>query len=334
MLHHLVGGNWSFAIRRLFEASAMTLPLLALLFIPLAFGMEALYSWTNPEEVAHSELLQHKAVYLNVPFFIGRTVLYFIIWIGLAYLLNKWSLQQDQTGDPGLKNRLRNISPPGLILLVITATFAAFDWMMSLEPEWFSSIYGIMFISGQALVAIAFAVIMLSLLRRQKPLADWATVGVFNDLGNFLLAFVSFWAYIAYSQYLIIWSGNLPEEIPWYITRTQGGWQYVALMLVVFHFALPFAVLLSRAIKRNVKILTGIAVFIVLVRFVDLFWLTMPALRPNLSLHWLDVVIPIALGGFWVAFFAWHLKRKSLVPLHDPYFQQVAVAHQEVAVHE
>jgi hypothetical protein len=366
MLHHLVGGRWSFASRRFFEASAMTLPLLALFFIPLLLGLPALYPWVNPEEVAHSELLQHKAVYLNVPFFIGRTVLYFVVWIGLAYLLNRWSHQQDQTGEAGpsksksaqpglpnpgktgdlaipseqkldplsLKNRLRAISPLGLILLVLTATFAAFDWMLSLEPEWFSSIYGVLFISGQALVAIAFALIMVKLFENQKPLADLVTVGVYNDLGNFLLAFVSFWAYIAFSQYLIIWSGNLPEEVTWYITRTQGGWQYVGLALIIFHFALPFAVLLSRAVKRQAQVLTVIAGFIVFMRLVDLFWLTMPALRPTLSLHWLDVVIPVAMGGFWVALFAWHLKRKSLAPLHDPVFQEVAVPHQEVAVHE
>jgi hypothetical protein len=334
MLHHLVGGRWSFAIRRFFEASAMTLPLLALLFIPLLLGMPVLYPWVNLDEVAHSELLQHKAVYLNAPFFIGRTVLYFVVWIGLAYLLNRWSFQQDQTGEAGLKNRLRAISPPGLILLVLTATFAAFDWMMSLEPEWFSSIYGVLFISGQALVAIAFAIIMVKLFENQKPLANWVSVGVYNDLGNFLLAFVSFWAYIAFSQYLIIWSGNLPEEITWYITRTQGGWQYVGLALIMFHFALPFAVLLSRTVKRQAQVLTVITGFIVFMRLIDLFWLTMPALRPTLSIHWLDVVMPIAMGGFWVALFAWHLKRKSLVPLHDPSFQEVAAHHQEVAVHE
>ena len=339
MLHHLVGGRWSFAIRRFFEASAMTLPLLALLFIPLLLGLPALYPWINPEEVAHSVLMQHKAVYLNESFFIGRTVFYFVVWIGLAYLLNRWSFQQDQTGEAGLfearlKNKMRTLSPPGLILLVLTSTFASFDWMMSLEPEWFSSIYGVLFVAGEALVAIAFAIIMVKLFENQKPLANWVSVGVYNDLGNFLLAFVSFWAYIAFSQYLIIWSGNLPEEITWYITRTQGGWQYIGLALIMFHFALPFAVLLSRTVKRQAQVLTVIAIFIVFMRLVDLFWLTMPALRPTLSLHWLDVVVPVAMGGFWVALFAWHLQRKSLVPLHDPGFQEAAVPHQEVAVHE
>ncbi|MBN1218248.1 MAG: hypothetical protein JXM69_04915 [Anaerolineae bacterium] len=333
-LHHVVGGNWSFTIRRFLEAGAMTLPLLALLFIPILFGMQALFPWTHAEEVAHSELLQHKAGYLNAPFFIGRTVLYFVIWIGLAYLLNRWSGRQDETGDPGLKTRMANISPPGLILIVLTSTFAAFDWMMSLEPAWFSSIYGVLFIAGQMLVAVAFAIVALYLFRNRQPLAGRATIAIFNDLGNFLLVFVAFWAYIVYSQYLIIWSANLPEEITWYIVRTQGGWQYVGLALIIFHFALPFAVLLARAVKRRAEALAAIAALIILMRFVDLFWLTIPSLRPALSIHWLDLVIPIALGGLWVAFFTWHLKRKSLLPLHDPRFETAPVHHQEVTVHE
>jgi hypothetical protein len=329
-----VGGRWSFTIRRILEAGAMTLPLLAVLFIPIWLGMESLYPWANAEEVAHSELLQHKAGYLNVPFFMGRVVLYFAVWMGLAYLLNRWSRRQDETGDIAFKNKMSSLSPPGLILYMLTATFAAWDWMMSLEPEWFSSIYGVLFIAGQALVAVAFSIIMLNLLRRFGPLSERATVDIFNDLGNFLLGFVAFWAYIAYSQYLIIWSGNLPEEITWYITRTQGGWQIVAQALIAFHFALPFVLLLARSVKRRVQFLVGISVFIILMRFVDLFWLTMPALRPSFTMHWLDIVTPIALGGLWVAFFAWQLKQKALLPLRDPRFVEVTVHSQEVIVHE
>ena len=312
----------------------MTLPLLALFFIPLIFGLDVLYPWTDPELVAHSELLQHKAGYLNVPFFLGRTILYFVIWIGLAYMRNRWSRQQDETGDLRLKKRLAKISPPGTILYMLTVTFAAFDWMMSLEPTWFSSIYGVLFVAGQLLMAIAFSIIVLALFRNKQPVAERATHDVFNDLGNFLLGFVAFWAYIAFSQYLIIWSGNLPEEITWYIVRTQGGWQYMGLALIAFNFVLPFVLLLSRTIKRRAKTLSLIAIFIVFIRYVDLYWLTMPALRPTLSVHWLDIVIPIAMGGFWVALFAWFLKRKSLLPLHDPRFEAAPVHHQEVAVHE
>jgi hypothetical protein len=293
-----------------------------------------LYPWTNPEAVAHSELLQHKSGYLNVPFFLGRTVLYFVIWIVLAYLLNRWSARQDETDDPRLQKKLGTLSAPGMILYVLTATFAAFDWMMSLEPAWFSSIYGVLFVAGQALVAIAFSIIVLAVFRKKQPVAERATIAIFNDLGNFLLGLVAFWAYIAFSQYLIIWSGNLPEEIIWYITRTQGGWQYVALALIIFNFALPFVVLLARTVKRRVNLLVSIAIFVALMRYVDLYFLTMPALRPTLSVHWLDLVIPIAIGGFWVALFAWALKRKALIPLHDPRFEEVPAHHQEVVAHE
>jgi len=325
MLHHLVGGRWGFVIRRFMESGAMTLPLMAILFLPLLAGIPQLYLWSDPHHVAESELLQHKTPYLNVPFFIGRTVLYFAIWIGLAYLLNRWSQQQDETGEAGLNNRLKTLSAPGLILYMLTVTFAAFDWMMSLEPEWFSSIYGVLFVAGQALVTVAFAIILTRFLAEQEPLAKWVTPYIFNDLGNFLLAFVAFWAYISFSQYLIIWSANLPEEVTWYITRTSGGWQYIALALIFFHFTLPFALLLSRRIKRRAQILTVIAGFVIVMRLVDLFWLVMPAFSAQgFQLHWLNIVAPVGIGGIWIWFFVWNLKRKSLVPLHDPRFQEVA----------
>ncbi len=323
MLYHIVGGKWGFTIRRLVETGAMTLPLMALLFIPILFGISQLYLWARPELVAESELLVHKEPYLNVPFFIGRTVFYFVIWIGLAYLLNRWSLEQDETAAPGLSRRLKILSAPGLILYVLTATFAAFDWMMSLEPEWFSSIYGVLFIAGQALLAIAFAIILTALLANYEPLSKWISGNIYNDLGNFLLAFIVFWVYIAFSQFLIIWSGNVPEEITWYIKRTQGGWQWIAVALILFHFALPFALLLGRWAKRNVRILTTIAVLVVFMQLVAIFWLVMPAFHPlGLQIHWLDVVTPIAIGGIWIAFFTWQLKRKSILPLHDPRFQE------------
>ncbi|MEW5959607.1 MAG: hypothetical protein AB1801_17930 [Chloroflexota bacterium] len=325
MVHHLVGGAWGFGIRRFLESGAMTLPLMALLFVPLIFGLGQLYLWAQPDQVAQFELLQHKAAYLNVPFFIGRTALYFVIWIGLAYLLNRWSLQQDKTGEPALNNRLKSLSAGGLILYVLTVSFASFDWMMSLEPKWFSSIYGVLFIAGQALVTVALAIILMSVIGKSEPLAHWTSAARYNDLGNFLLAFVSFWAYIAFSQFLIIWSANLPEEIPWYISRTNGGWQWVALGLILFHFSLPFALLLSRRVKRQAQILTGIAVFVVLMRLVDLFWLVAPAFHAGqIHVHWLDVAAPIGIGGIWIAFFIWQLKGKSLLPLHDPRFQEVS----------
>lgn len=324
MVHHLVGGAWGFGIRRFLESGAMTLPLMAVLFVPLIFGLGQLYLWAQPDKVAEFELLQHKTPYLNVPFFIGRTVLYFVIWIGLAFLLNRWSLRQDRTGEPEINNRLKSLSAVGLILYVLTVSFASFDWMMSLEPKWFSSIYGVLFIAGQALVTVALAIILVTWLGRFEPLARWTSTARYNDLGNFLLAFVSFWAYIAFSQFLIIWSANLPEEVTWYISRTQGGWQWIAIVLILFHFSLPFALLLSRRVKRQTQLLTGIAVFVVFMRLVELFWLVVPAFHAQqIHLHWLDLAAPVGIGGLWIAFFIWQLNGKSLLPLHDPRFQEV-----------
>jgi hypothetical protein len=328
MIHHLVGGTWGFVIRRFLESGAMTLLLMAVLFIPIIFGLRQLYLWARPEEVAEIALLQHKAPYLNVPFFLGRAVLYFVIWIGLAYLFNRWSAEQDRTGDPRLAGRMYTFSAVGLILYTLTATFAAYDWMMSLEPEWFSSIYGVIFMAGQALVTIAFVIILARWLEKREPLSQWLSIPVFNDLGNFLMAFIAFWAYVSFSQYLIIYQSNLPEAVTWYITRSQGGWQWVALILIFFHFALPFVVLLARRIKRNERILTAVAIYMMVMHAVDLFWLVMPSFhRVGLYVHWLDFVIPIGIGGFWVAFFIWQLQRKPLLPLNDPYFQEVPVHH-------
>jgi hypothetical protein len=319
MLHHLVGGHWSARIRRLMETGAMTLPLLALLFVPLLFGLTTLYPWMDAEHVLQSELLQQKRLYLNTPFFLARAVLYFVIWLALAYLLNRWSLAQDRTNDPGLAVRMRRLSAIGLILYVLTATFAAYDWLMSLEPEWFSSIYGLLFIAGQGLAAFALAIIGLHLLAKGVSAnSDWTQS--FNDLGNFLLGFVMIWAYFSFSQFLIIWSANIPEEAIWYYHRSQGGWLTIGLVLIAVHFALPFLLLLSRRVKRKAQWLTALAVLILVARLVDLFWLIMPAFYPDgLHLHWLDPVVLIAMGGGWIAFFIQQWTGKAPLPRHDPY---------------
>lgn len=328
MLHHLVGGHWGLVIRRFLETGAMTLPLLAVLFIPLIFGLNALYRWTDPQAVAQSELLQHKSIYLNIPFFLARAVLYFIIWLGLAYGLSRWSLAQDRSADPALAGRMRRLSALGLILYALTATFAAYDWLMSLEPEWYSSIYGVLFIVGQVLAAFAFAIIMLRWGSNWPSLAESVSRLDFNDLGNFMLGFVMIWAYISFSQFLIIWSANIPEEAIWYFHRSQGGWQWVGLGLILFHFTLPFLLLLSRRAKRQAALMAALAVLLIGMRLVDLFWLIAPAFHPDgLRLHWLDGVMVIALGGLWLAVFAWQLAGKPLMPSHDPRFQE-AFAHE------
>ncbi len=329
MLHHLVGGGWGFILRRILEASMGTLPAMALLALPLLLGMSDLYPWARPEEVAGTELLQYRGAYMNTTFFIARLVMYFVIWGGLAYCLRHWSLEQDDTGDPAFSRRLEVISGPGLMLLVLTATFSAVDWVMSLEVEFFSTIYGLLFVVGDGLATLAFGVCAIGWLGHKKPLSNFVSSGKIHDIGNLMLGFVMLWAYIAFSQYLIIWSGNLPEEIPWYINRTGEGWVIIAVVLLLFHFALPFSLLLSRKTKQAVPALVWVAGLILAARLVDIYWQIAPAFsEQEIHLHWLDLATPVAIGGLWLAAFARQLKDKPLVPLHDPTFEALAAAEE------
>ena len=319
MINYVTGGAWGAVIRRLLESGARTLPLLALLFLPIALGVSQLYEWARPDALAHDPLLAHKRAYLNVPFFLGRAVLYFGAWIAVTRALAGWSLAQDGTTDPGPGERLELLSRGGLVLLGFTMTFASIDWMMSLEPHWFSTIYGILFMGGSVLSAFAFVIAVAALLSEEPPLSRVITTSHLHDLGKLLLAFVMLWAYFAFSQFLIIWAGNLPEEIPWYIARLQGGWQWLALFLIVVHFALPFVVLLSRRAKRSARILAALALVLVAARFADVVWLVAPGLgRPGPGLSWLDGTMLLALGGIWLAAFVRLLEGRPLVPQNDP----------------
>ena len=317
MLHHLTGGGWGFVIRRCLESATRTLPLMALLILPLLMRLPDLYLWARPEALAHDEILAHKAAYLNVPFFLARTLLYFAIWGALAYWLNRWSNEQDHSPEGGSARRLEMISGPGLAVVGLTVTFASVDWVMSLEPHWFSTIYGLLFLIGDVLATLAFAICIVALVRDRPPLANLASRERFQDLGNLMLAFVMLWAYISFSQYLIIWSGNLAEEIPWYLHRTSTSWSTIAVVLIVFHFALPFVLLLSRRTKRGVATLVTVAVLVLVMRLVDLFWHVAPAFHETeLVIHWMDLLAPMAIGGLWLASFARQLNSRPLVPLH------------------
>ena len=318
MLHHLTGGSWGLAVRRLFEASLRTLPLFACLFLPIFAGRHDLYPWSQPGAAEHDALLAAKAPYLNVPFFMARAGLYFAVWIGLSVILNRISARYDRSGDRRHVRRLRALSGPGLALWGIAVTFSAVDWAMSLEPHWFSTIYGVMFIVGQGLATLAFTIVVSAWLFRRAPFDRWLTADHFHDLGKLLFAFVMLWAYVAYSQYLIIWSGNLAEETPWYVHRTGHGWDELALVLVGLHFALPFLVLLSRRVKRNPALLAKVALLLLVLRLVDLYWLVLPAFYPDgFRLHWLHVTTPLAIGGVWVSLFIGELKGRPLLSLQD-----------------
>jgi hypothetical protein len=356
LLAHLVGGTWGAVIRRPLESGSRLLPLMALLFIPVLFGMNSIYEWTDHHwrDAVSSDLMSFKLWWLTKAGFILRTVIYFAVWIVLMLLINRWGDEQDRTGNPHIFRRLQQYSGPGLVLYVATLTLAVFDWVMSLDPLWLSTIYGLLFVVGQALGTMAMVIALLALLADRRPFAGVLNVSIFHDLGNLLMAFTMLWAYISFSQYLIIWSGNLAEEAPYYVARTHTGWKYVALFLVVFHFFIPFLLLLWRRTKRNPRALGTLAAIIVVLRLVDLFWVIVPSFAWEGVPHhgsqqvakaaaegheavvhvtlgwwhaWMYPAAALAIGGVFVFAFIGQLKRRPLLPLHDPRLVPAAGGH-------
>ena len=329
MLQHLTGGAWGLIIRRVLEAATRTLPLMLILFIPVLVGLNQIYSWTNRAEMDQVPALREKAAhYLNPGFFMTRAALYFAIWALMALLLNWFSLQHDRTADRRFAKRLQMISGPGLGLLILTITFASIDWVMSLDPAWSSTIYGLIFVASWSLSALAFAILVMSWLAKRAPMNAVVRTSHFHDWGNLLMALVMLWMYFAFSQYLIIWSGNLPEETTWYVARKHGGWGIIALGIVILQFAFPFLTLLSRAAKKSPQRLGMLALLILLTRVVDVIWLIEPTFnREHFHLSWMDLVAPIAMGGIWIATFAWQLQKRSLVPINDSQLEQALAAH-------
>ena len=329
MLQHLTGGAWGLVIRRVLEASTRTLPLMIVLFVPLAFGLQQIYSWTSAAEMNQTAALHEKAIhFLNPPFFLARAALYFAIWSVFALTLNWFSLAQDRTADPKLQKRMQMMGGPGLILFVLTVTFAAIDWVMSLDPAWSSTIFGLIFVAAWTLSALAFTILVSAWLSQREPMNAVLRPAHFHDLGNLTLALVMLWTYFAFSQYLIIWSGNLPEETTWYVARKHGGWGLIALAIVILQFAFPFLILLSRAAKKSGRKLAMLAILILVMRIMDVIWLIEPTFnRGHFHLSWMDVAAPIALGGLWLAMFAWQLQKRPLVPINDPQLEQALVAH-------
>jgi hypothetical protein len=326
MIQHLTGGGWGVVARRVFEAGARALPLVAVLMLPLVGRPDLVYAWAAPSpavDPALAELLAHKAPYLNPAAFGLRFALYFAIWLGLTWVLDRMSVAQDRGGDADLARRMRVVSGPGLVVWAFTVTFAAFDWLMSLEPGWFSTIYGVYFFGGFGLSALAFLVVVARLLGRGEPMARVLAPRHYHDWGKLMLAFVLLWTYFAISQFLIIWAGNQPEEIEWYLHRLRHGWQWVALALVVFHFAVPFALLLSRDLKRDPRRLAALAGGVLAVRWLDLHWQVAPVFHPHgFAVGWLDGAAVAAVGGLWLAAFVWLLKRRPLLPLNDPFLAE------------
>ena len=277
MIQHLTGGAWG-VFRRVFEASSRTLPLLAILFLPIALGMGTLYPWAHADHVLADEVLRHKAPYLNSAFFLIRAFIYFAGWIGIAWTLTRWSRRQDQ-GETAVNLRLQRLSGAGLVFYALSITLAGVDWIMSINPHWYSTLFGFLMVGGQGLSALAFTIVASTLLSRHAPMSELVKPHHFHDLGKLSLAFVMLWAYFNFSQFLLTYAANLVEEIPYFIARMSHGWQYVVLFLIVFHFAVPFLLLLSRDLKRASSRLVVVAMWILFMRFVDIFMLVSPDSR-------------------------------------------------------
>lgn len=334
MIQHLSGGAWGI-FRRVFEASSRTLPLMALLFLPIVFGMGTLYPWTHPELVQQDEILRHKAIYLNTGFFLVRALVYFGGWIALAWTLSRLSQQQDK-GDMSVNLRIQYVSGGGIVFYAFAATFASIDWIMSINPHWYSTLFGFIFIGGQGLAALSFTIVVSTFLAKQAPMANLLKPSHFHDLGKLSLAFVMLWAYFNFSQYMLVYAANLIEEVPYFIARITHGWQYLALFLVIFHFAVPFLLLLSRDLKRNPHRLVWVALALLVMRYADLFMLVTPEFAstgPNLHVlegeheggffvHWLDLAAPLAIGGIWLWMFFTQLAQRPLLAFSDPYLRE------------
>jgi hypothetical protein len=337
-LGHMTGGAWAITSRRLFEAATRCIPLCAVLFIPVVISLfvhdhgHSVYEWSDLSVVAGDDALQHKSLYLNWKFFVIRAVVYFAIWFAFTYILSKWSAQQYGTADPRLRRKMQDISGPGILLFGLTVTFAAIDWGMSLEPHWFSTIYGLIIMAGWGLSALAFIITVATYLGSREPMAHAYQPLHFHDWGKLLLALVMLYAYFAFSQFLITWAGNLPEEIPFYLRRLRGGWQFIGLAIILFHFALPFVLLLSRNRKRVPRSLRRIALLMIFMRVVDLVFFFAPSVHQGGEGVWGagDVMrsflpmlaMALGLGGIWLWFYFGQLASRPLLPLGERDLEQ------------
>src|SRR6185295_4648467 len=318
--HHSTQAGWSVVLRRIAEHVMSTLPFLALLFLPLLlFGMGDLFHWSHEEVVKQNPLLHHKQPYLNVTFFVIRNVVYFAIWSAMAVWFGRLSRLQDETGDHELTRRMRRASAPGLIVFALTVTFFAFDWLMSLQPEWYSTIFGVYFFAGSAMAFFAFLSLAMIAARRAGLLAEVLSAEHQHDVGKLLLTFVVFWTYMAFSQYLLIWYANLPEETVFFAQRQAGSWRIASIVLALGHFVVPFFFLLPRAVKRRPGPLATAAIWLLVMQLLDLHWLVMPNLHPaGMAPSLLDGTALVGCIGVFLAAFGWSLGRQALVPLRDP----------------
>jgi len=335
MIRHLTGGGWGTVIRRILGAAMRTVPLLAVLFIPVIFGIHRLYLWAQPlgnieDKHLREHLEQITQTYLTVNGFVIRAIFYFAVWNVLSFLLSKWSKETDSPSAPDNSGRFKAVSGPGLILYGFTISFAAIDWIMSLDPSWISTIFGLIILIGEVLSAMCFAVVVERILFNYKPMSELLTHDFVHDHGKWMLAFTMVWAYFNFSQWLIVWAGNLPAEITFYLRRIDGGWESIGLTLALLGFVIPFVILLSRPFKRDIRRLVWLAVWLMLIRYLDLFWIIEPNFSKTLAVTVADIVVPVAIGGIWLWYFFRNLASLPLIPAYDQDAHEVLQPHHHI----
>jgi hypothetical protein len=330
LIHNLISGTWGFPLRRPLEAATKTLPLMAMLGIPVLVRLPLLYNWADPSKVAADPILQYRLPYMNVHFFIARAAIYFAFWMLVTHTINRWSREQDENGDPSLTMKIKKLSAPSLLLFGFIVTAACIDWVMTLMPHWTSTIFALIFIVGELLASMSLLTISVIRLSGEKSMHGLVTPKLLNDYGNLLLVFTMLWAYLSFSQFLITWAGNLREEIPWYMSRAMGGWTPVALLLVIFHFAVPFFLLLLRFVKRRANWLGWLCFGLLVMTMVDTFWLITPSFNPaGPVVHPTDVMAIMAIGGLWFWRYAANLQGRSFLPMNDPRLKVLLQHHAE-----
>lgn len=341
LLHHMTGGAWGLMLRRVMEAASRTFPLLLVLFLPLLLGLHELFHWTHDEAVAADPVLQHKSGYLGVPWFLARAALYFGVWLLVTYKITGMSLEQDRTGDPALFKRMQAWAAGGFLLVALTGSFASMDWMMSLDPHWFSSLFGLWYLTGAALSGLCVAILMAKWLADRPPMERVLAPRLFHDYGKLLLALVMLWAYLSFSQLMLIWGANLPEEIPFYIQRLRGPWLAASALLLLAHFVLPFLLLLSSSRKQRKAKLMQVAAMLLVMRWVDHYWNVVPTLQAARGEEaqvvaglWVGLAAVAGVGGLWLWSFFRQLARHPLVPVQEPFLAEAIGPSKEALAHD
>jgi hypothetical protein len=329
LINNVVGGKWGVTIRRYLEASARTLPLIAIFFVVILLGMKDIYAWATPAHVAANAYLKHKQAFLNIPGFTVRSIGYFALFLFFVWRLNKWTDEQDRTGNPEIKEKLRKFSAPSLLIFVFVGTLAYIDWLLSTDTQFYSTVFGALVLFANMQQTLALSILALILTSKANRFSGRVNAPILHDLGKMLFAFIIFWGYLSASQLIIIWPANLPQEITWYLDRTHGIWKALAWCVGLTMFALPFLALLSQKLKRDPRRLRWVLWFLLVIDVIYVFWLVEPTFRnasastplqtsDGFTVYWTDIAAFLGMGGIWVYYFISQLRRRPLLPLKDP----------------